>query len=88
MDLSVTSLLAFLAALFVLYILGVLLIIPLKVIPKLIINGILGGILLFIFNLIGGLFGLNIIINPLNAVIVGMLGIPGVILLLILQTIL
>lgn len=74
--------------LFLLYIVGLILVWPIKKIFKLIINGVLGGILLFIFNIIGGYFGLAITINPFNALIVGLLGIPGVILILILQVIL
>lgn len=74
--------------LLLLYILGIILVWPLKKILKLIANGVLGGITLLLFNFIGGFFGLNIIINPLNAIIVGFLGVPGVILLLILQIIL
>lgn len=88
MGLSVSTLLAFLLGLVLLYIAGILLVIPIKIIMKLVLNGIIGGILLFIFNLIGGLFGLSIAINPLSAVIVGFLGIPGVVLLLLMQVIL
>lgn len=84
----IPNILAFLFGLVLLYIIGMLLVIPLKVIFKLIINGIIGGIILFLFNLVGGLFGLGIAINPLNAIIVGLLGVPGVVLLLILQVIL
>ena len=84
----IPNILAFLFGLVLLYIIGMLLVIPLKVIFKLIINGIIGGIILFLFNLLGGLFGLGIAINPLNAIIVGLLGVPGVVLLLILQVIL
>lgn len=83
--LSVPTLLAFLAGLVILYIVGMLLVVPIKILIKLLINGVIGGVLLWIFNLVGGLFGLYIAINPLNAVIVGLLGIPGVILLLVLQ---
>lgn len=82
------NILAFLFGLVLLYIIGMILVIPLKVIFKLIVNGIIGGVILFLFNLVGGLFGLGIAINPLNAIIVGVLGVPGVILLLILQVIL
>lgn len=85
---AIPNILAFLFGLVLLYIIGMLLVIPLKVIFKLIINGIIGGVILFLFNLIGGLFGLSIAINPLNAIIVGILGVPGVILLLILQVVL
>lgn len=71
-----------------LYIVGIILVFPIKKILKLIVNGILGGLTLLVFNFIGGYFGLEITINPLNAIIVGFLGVPGVILLLILQLIL
>lgn len=63
-------------------------VIPIKIIIKLIINALVGGLLLFFFNLVGGIFGLSIMINPLNAIIAGVLGVPGVILILILQAIL
>ena len=85
---SIGTLLAFIFGLFLLYIIGLLLVIPIKIILKLIVNGILGGILLLLFNLVGGLIGLSIVINPITAIIVGFLGIPGVILLLILNQIL
>jgi inhibitor of the pro-sigma K processing machinery len=88
MGTSITTLLAFLAGLVILYIVGMLLVVPIKILIKLLINGIIGGVLLWFFNLIGGIFGLFIAINPLNAVIVGILGVPGVILLLVLQLIL
>ena len=71
-----------------LYIIGMLLVLPLKKILKLIVNGIMGGITLLLFNFVGGFFGLGIIINPLNAIIVGLLGVPGVVLILILQRVL
>ncbi len=80
--------LAFLFGLFLLYILGMLLVIPIKLIIKLIINGVLGGILLLIVNFVGSFIGINITINPLTAVIAGIFGIPGIILLIVLQFIL
>lgn len=73
--------------LLLLFLLGKLLLWPMKKILKLIGNGILGGITLLLFNVIGGFFGLSIVINPLNAIIVGFFGVAGVILLLILQVI-
>lgn len=85
---AIPNILAFLFGLVLLYIIGLILVIPIKVIFKLIVNGIIGGVILFLFNLIGRLFGLAIAINPLNAIIVGLLGVPGVVLLLILQVIL
>lgn len=78
----------YIVGLFLLYIVGLILVWPIKKIIKLIVNGILGGITLLIFNFVGKNFGLSIAISPLNAIIVGFLGIPGVILLLVLQAVL
>ncbi len=83
-----STIISFIIGLVLLYIVGLLLVIPIKILIKLLINGLIGGVLLFVFNLIGGIFGLSILINPLNAIIVGFLGVPGVILILILQAIL
>lgn len=80
--------LSFLIGIILLYIILRLMVIPIKIIIKLIINALVGGLLLFFFNLVGGIFGLSIMINPLNAIIAGVLGVPGVILILILQAIL
>lgn len=57
----------------------------LPVIMKLLWNGAIGLVLLFIFNVLGSMFGLNIEINALNAIVAGLLGVPGIVLLLILN---
>lgn len=77
-------LLAFGAGLLILYVLGMLLVKPLKWIGKLLINSVIGFVVLMILNLIGeSVFGFSIALNILNALIVGVLGVPGVILLVI-----
>lgn len=83
-----STLLAFALGLVLLYIVGILLVVPIKFIVKLIINGLIGGIGLLLFNLIGGVFSLYIPINPFSALVVGLLGIPGLILLIVGQIIL
>ncbi|NMB38062.1 MAG: pro-sigmaK processing inhibitor BofA [Firmicutes bacterium] len=80
MDLSVV--IAYLLGLVILYFLARLLLIPLKVIARLIINGIIGGLMLAVFNLIGGYFGLYLAINPVTVLVAGLMGIPGVVLLI------
>ena len=52
---------------------------------KLIVNSVLGGLLIFIINLIGSAWGFHIGLNVVTAVLVGLLGIPGAILLIILK---
>lgn len=88
MGISLYTIMAFLLGLVLLYIIGMLLVVPIRLLIKLLINGLIGGVILFLFNLIGGIFGLTIAINPLNALIVGILGIPGVVLLLVARFIL
>ena len=59
---------------------------PLKGILKLIGNSIVGGIIIFLINLIGANFGFHIGLNIGTALVVGILGIPGAILLIILTS--
>ena len=56
--------------------------IPLKKIIKLIINSILGGILIFGINQTTPIFGIHIGLNVVTSVIIGIFGIPGVLLLI------
>lgn len=56
-----------------------------KVVKKLFINIILGVILLIIINFVGLYFGFNIALNIYSALIIGILGVPGLILLIFLQ---
>lgn len=74
----------YLLGLLLLIVVGKILVIPIKTIMKLIGNGIAGGITLIIFNVLGSFVGLYLEITPINALLVGLLGVPGVILLLIL----
>lgn len=87
-DIQFSTILAFAGGLVLLYLVGWLLLVPLKIVWRLIYNGIIGGVVLWLLNLIGGYFGFTLAINPLTALIVGFLGIPGVILLVILKFIL
>lgn len=75
----------YLACIFFLFLFGRIFIIPLKTILKLVGNSILGGILIFIINLIGGAFNFHIGLNIGTSLIVGILGVPGAILLIILK---
>ncbi len=50
---------------------------------KILLNGIFGVVLLYIVNLIGGYFDFYIAINIVTALVAGILGIPGVAILII-----
>lgn len=58
---------------------------PMKFIFKLLINTLLGFVLLWLLNFFGGGLGISLDLTLLNALIVGLLGIPGVLLLLALH---
>lgn len=79
------SIVVYLGCLIFLFLIGKFFIIPLKIIMKIIGNSILGGILIFIVNLIGGMFNFHIGLNIATSIITGILGIPGVILLVLLK---
>lgn len=66
----------YLACIFFLFLFGRIFILPLKTILKIIGNSILGGILIFIINLIGGAFNFHIGLNIGTSLIVGILGVP------------
>lgn len=58
---------------------------PIKNILKLILNSILGGIIIYLINLIGAMFNFHIGLNYITAIFTGILGVPGAILLIILK---
>ena len=80
-----TNLLTYLACICFLFIFGRVFIIPIKKILKLLINSILGGITIFLINLIGGYFGFHIGLNIFTSILVGLLGIPGAIVLIVVK---
>ena len=72
----------------ILFVVLKLLALPMKLIIKLVINGIVGGIIIFVVNLIGSNFGFVIDLNWITALIIGILGVPGAIIVAILQFVL
>lgn len=58
---------------------------PLKFTTKIILNGLAGVLVLVLINFVGTFFAFSIPINPVTALMVGFLGIPGVILLILLK---
>jgi inhibitor of the pro-sigma K processing machinery len=83
--LEINVIAAYIFGLILLYIIGRVFLKPLKFILKLIYNALLGGILLLLVNLPIGFLGIHIGINPITALVAGLLGVPGVIFLTILQ---
>ena len=58
--------------------LGFFLVIPLKIVFRLVYNGLIGGVALWLINLIGAGFGFVLPITVWTALLVGFLGLPGV----------
>ena len=83
--LQASVLLTYAGAVLLLFLLGKIFLWPLKLILKLVVSSIVGGVVLLAVNLVAGAIGLVLIpLNLITALVVGVLGIPGVILLLVL----
>lgn len=88
MQIQYSVIFAYIIGILLLYFLGKQFLIPVKYVLKLIYNALIGGIVLVIINFIGSAFQFQIALNIITALIVGILGIPGVLLIIILQRIL
>ena len=80
-----TNLIVYLACICFIFIFGRIFIVPLKKILKLVFNSILGGVTIYIINLIGGSFGFHIGLNFFTSIVIGLLGLPGVVCLIIVK---
>lgn len=82
-----TGILIFLLVLFVIFIIFKIFHLSLKIFFKLLVNALIGAALLFVFNFIfAGLLGLTFFAIPITwitALVTGILGVPGVIVLLL-----
>lgn len=78
-------LLSFALGLLLLYVVGRLLLVPMRFLWRLVAGGLLGGAALWLINQFGALIGLQVAINPFTALTVGFLGIPGAALVVALQ---
>ncbi len=74
---------AYVFGIILLYVVGRMFLMPIKLIFRLIYNGLIGGAMLWALNFVGLHIGFTIAINPITALIAGFLGLPGVILLIL-----
>ena len=79
------NLIAYLACICFIFIFGKIFIVPIKKILKLVFNSILGGLAIFIINLMGANFGFHIGLNIFTSIIIGLLGLPGTVCLIIVK---
>ena len=56
---------------------------PLKIMGKIVLNSLLGALILIIFNYFGQYSGIYIGVNEITSLIIGILGIPGFIAILL-----
>lgn len=80
-----SNIITFLACICFIFIFGRIFIVPLKKILKLIINSILGGLTIYIINVVGASFGFHIGLNIFTSILVGLLGLPGAVCLIIVK---
>jgi inhibitor of the pro-sigma K processing machinery len=71
-----------------LYLVARLLLVPLRFLVYALYNAVIGGVAIWGLNLAGQYLGFRLALNPATALGVGFLGVPGVILLFVLQRVL
>lgn len=77
--------LTYLAVLGLLYVLGKSFWKPLFILFTVFFQGALGALGIYLFNFIGGLWNIDIPLNPFNSLFTGLLGLPGLLSLLIMR---
>ena len=82
---DINNYLVYIASIIFLFIFGRIFLVPLKSIFKLILNSILGGILIYIINIVGILFNFHIGLNIVTSILIGILGVPGAVLLVVVK---
>ena len=79
---------SFAVGLTLLCLIGYLLLVPMRFMWRLAAGCVLGAAVLWLVNLLGGLMGFSVEINPFTAMAVGFLGLPGAGLVIALQLLL
>ena len=79
------SIITYLACICFLFLFGRIFIVPLKKILKLVLNSIAGGLVIFLINLIGANFEFHVGLNVFTSILVGLLGLPGAVILVIVK---
>lgn len=82
---EISVILPFLGALLAIFIILKILSAPFKLIIKLVINGLIGGLIIYVINWIGAGFNFALPLEWWSAILVGILGIPGAIILVLIQ---
>ncbi|OPZ89036.1 MAG: SigmaK-factor processing regulatory protein BofA [Firmicutes bacterium ADurb.Bin419] len=88
MGIGYSTIFSYIIGIICLFFFGRMFIVPLKAVAKLIYSSLLGGIAIIVINIIFSVFNYHIALNPITAFIIGMMGVPGVALIVALKGIL
>ena len=79
------NIITYLACICFIFIFGRIFIVPIKKILKLAINSILGGLTIYIINIVGATFGFHLWLNIFTSILIGVLGLPGAVVLVLIK---
>lgn len=82
---DVGLILAYSAGIMIVFMISWIFVKPLKFLGKLILNSLLGAVFLILFNMVGQYFDFHIGVNLVTSLMLGVLGIPGFIAVLLLK---
>ena len=82
-----TNIITYLACILFLFLFGKIFILPIKKLGKIILNSLIGGLTIFLINIIGANFIFHIGLNFFTSILVGILGLPGAVILIIIKLI-
>lgn len=85
MEFLFSNILVIAAGIFILWLIIKLFLTPIKWIFKLLINTLVGFAALWVINFFGDFIGISLALNWINALVVGVFGFPGVVVLLVLK---
>ena len=77
MGMQIGVLLTYAGAIILIFLIGKIFLWPIKLVLKLALNSVIGGAAILMINVLAVGFGIFIPLNILNALIVGVLGLPG-----------
>ena len=80
-----TNFITYLACICFLFLFGRIFIVPIKKVMKLVINSILGGCTIWVINLVGAGINFHIGLNFFTSILIGLLGLPGAVCMIIVK---
>ncbi len=85
MQMTFSIIIGYILGLMIVFVLAKISLKPIKFILRILLNSALGGLALLVINTIGKTVGIHIGINAITSISVGILGLPAIIAMLILQ---